>query len=143
MKVVINKCFGGFGLSPQAEDALIGKCPHVELIEPAEYYGGPGSKYYEVNKKRLGPDYWRESYERGLRGGGLARFHEGKVISDNHREDQNRTCPSLVEVVERMGEQANGACAQLSVVEIPDNVEFEISEYDGLEHIAETHRTWY
>lgn len=143
MKVVINRCFGGFGLSPQAEDALIGKCSHIELIEPNEYYGGPGSKYYEANKDRLEPDHWRKSYERDLRGEGVARFHEGKVISDNHCDEENRTCPALIEVVERMGEQANGWAAKLAVVEIPDDVQFEISEYDGSEHVAEAHRTWY
>jgi hypothetical protein len=28
-------------------------------------------------------------------------------------------------------------------VEIPDNVEWEIMEYDGTEYIAEKHRKWY
>jgi hypothetical protein len=28
------------------------------------------------------------------------------------------------------------------VVEIPDGVEWEIAEYDGLEWVAEKHRTW-
>jgi hypothetical protein len=30
----------------------------------------------------------------------------------------------------------------LRIVEIPDGVEWHISEYDGIEHIAENHRTW-
>jgi len=29
------------------------------------------------------------------------------------------------------------------VLEIPDDVEFTIEDYDGSEHIAETHRTWH
>lgn len=142
MKVVINKCFGGFGLSDEAENALIGKCSHVELVEPIEYYGGPGSKFYEANKDRYKPDHWRESYERDLRGNGLTRFHDDKVICDNHRDNANRTCPALVRVIERLGDTASGRHARLQVVEIPDDVEFEISEYDGREHIAEAHRTW-
>ena len=28
-------------------------------------------------------------------------------------------------------------------VEIPDDVEWQIEEYDGTEHISEKHRTWY
>jgi len=27
-------------------------------------------------------------------------------------------------------------------VEIPDDVKWHIHEYDGLEHVAEDHRTW-
>jgi len=144
MKVVINKCFGGFGLSDAAEDALIGKCEHVQLIEPIEYYGGPGSKFYEANKDRISPDHWRENYERDLRADGLrlVRFHDGKVICDKHRDPANRTCPALVEAVEQLGGAANGQLARLAVVEIPDDVQFEIDEYDGMEHVAETHRTW-
>jgi hypothetical protein len=32
--------------------------------------------------------------------------------------------------------------AELKVVESPDDVEWEIEEYDGIEWIAEVHRTW-
>ncbi|NQW80052.1 MAG: hypothetical protein HQ445_02630 [Polaromonas sp.] len=53
-----------------------------------------------------------------------------------------RTDPHLVAIVEEMGAEASGACAGLKVVEIPDDVEWFIEEYDGLEHIAEEHRTW-
>jgi hypothetical protein len=28
------------------------------------------------------------------------------------------------------------------VVEIPDDVNWQVEEYDGMEHIAEKHRTW-
>jgi hypothetical protein len=49
----------------------------------------------------------------------------------------------LIEVIEELGDAANGDCAELAIVEIPDDVEWEISEYDGREHVAEKHRTWY
>lgn len=146
MKIVINKCYGGFGLSNAAEDALIGKCSHIELVEPIEYYGGPGSQFYEANKDRFGPDHWREAYERDLENSKephtITRFHDGKVICDSHCDDANRTCPELVKVVEAMGQAANGQFAKLRVVEIPDSAEYEISEYDGIESIHEVHRVW-
>ena len=56
--------------------------------------------------------------------------------------DKGRADPILVQVVEELGNAANDRFAQLAVVEIPDGVEFEISEYDGREHVAEAHRTW-
>lgn len=48
----------------------------------------------------------------------------------------------LVKVVETLGEKASGECAELKVVEIPDEVEWIIEEYDGNEWVAEVHRTW-
>jgi len=54
----------------------------------------------------------------------------------------DRDDPYLIQVVEEMGDTANGGLSALKVVEIPDDVEWEIEEYDGAEHIAEKHRTW-
>jgi len=48
----------------------------------------------------------------------------------------------LVQVVEELGDIASDGYSELSVVEIPDDVEWYIEEYDGMEHIAEQHRTW-
>ena len=89
MKVVINKCFGGYGLSKEA---------YKFLNIPWDGYG------YEFM--------------------------------------EDRSNPALVECVEAIGDKANGYCAAVKVVEIPDDVEWEITEYDGLEHVAEKHRKW-
>jgi hypothetical protein len=56
--------------------------------------------------------------------------------------DIPRNDKDLVEIVESLGNLANGFCASLRIVEIPDGVEWHISEYDGIEHVAENHRTW-
>lgn len=58
-----------------------------------------------------------------------------------HR-DILRNDPALVQVVEQLGSSAAGSCAELKIVEIPDDVEWQIEEYDGLEWVAEVHRTW-
>jgi hypothetical protein len=101
MKLAINRCFGGFGTSKEADDALRETaCEHVERPAPERHYG----------------------YD--------------------HNEKDKRTCPHLLAVVEKMGTAADGMCAQLKVIEVPDGVDFEIDEYDGIEHIAEAHRTW-
>lgn len=89
MKVVINKCYGGFGLSDAA-------------------------------KKMLGIKYDFE-----------------------YDEDEKRADPKLVEVVEKLGAAANGPFSRLVVVEIPDDINWAISEYDGIERIEEVHRVWY
>jgi len=54
----------------------------------------------------------------------------------------DRDDPDLIAVVEEMGASANGLCAELVVVEVPDDVSWHIEEYAGMEWVAETHRTW-
>ena len=58
----------------------------------------------------------------------------GKLIP---RDDQ-----MLAQVVEELGVAANGFCAELKVVAIPDDVRWEIQSIDGQEQISEVHRTW-
>ncbi len=49
-----------------------------------------------------------------------------------------RNSPILVDAVE------NSNCdSSLKVVEIPDDIDWEIKEYDGMEWVAEKHRIWY
>jgi hypothetical protein len=45
-------------------------------------------------------------------------------------------------LVEEMGEKAGSTYSQLRIVEIPDDVEWQIEEYDGSEWVSEKHRTW-
>src|SRR5882724_6957718 len=54
----------------------------------------------------------------------------------------NRTHPLVVKVVEKLGKKAYGPCAKLKVVEIPDGIDWEINEYDGLESVRERSRSW-
>lgn len=56
--------------------------------------------------------------------------------------DIERDDPKLVECVEKMGQEASGELAELQIVEIPDDVQWCIEEYDGIEWVAEQHRTW-
>ena len=56
--------------------------------------------------------------------------------------DISRDDPILVSIVEELGEDSWGAYAELMVIEIPDEVKWQIAEYDGSEWVAEQHRTW-
>jgi hypothetical protein len=59
-----------------------------------------------------------------------------------YRWDLQRDDPALVQTVLELGTAANGQYAKLKVVTIPDDVIWTIEEYDGMEWIAEAHRTW-
>jgi hypothetical protein len=53
------------------------------------------------------------------------------------RDDQH-----LVRVVEELGTEANGHCAELKIVEIPIEVEWKIEKSGGIECVSEAHRIW-
>ena len=45
-------------------------------------------------------------------------------------------------MVEEDSKLYSGRSADLRVVEVPADVDWEIVDYDGQEHVAEKHRTW-
>ena len=49
--------------------------------------------------------------------------------------DIPRTDPILVQVVEELGERANGLCAELHIDDLAVGTKYRIREYDGLEYI--------
>lgn len=73
----------------------------------------------------------------------LALYKAKKNITDDdfYYFDVDRDDPTLVEIVEKLGDDANDKYSKLKIVEIPDDVKcWEIVEYDGWEHVAECHR---
>lgn len=58
-------------------------------------------------------------------------------INGEHFWDQdiNRADPDLVQVVEALGEKANGFCAYLEIEELASGTLYRIREYDGYERI--------
>jgi hypothetical protein len=92
MKIVINRCYGGFSLSKEAYKML---------------------------------DLEWDGY--------------GFTYSDNDK----RTDPKLVKCVEVLGAKANGEYSDLKVVEIPDNIDWYIDDYDGLESVKDGYRSWH
>ena len=72
-------------------------------------------------------------------------FYVDQINDESYFEahDFDRTDPALIQVVEEMGDASFGWAAKLKIVEIPDDVDWYVSDYDGVEHIAERHRTWH
>ena len=78
----------------------------------------------------------------GLSKEALALFNERSGAVVTYDFNIKRNDPILVEIVEQLGEAADGDFAELKVVKIPDDVQWQIEEFDGNEWIAEKHRTW-
>ena len=80
----------------------------------------------------------------GLSEAALDEYKNLKGITDENfwYYDIPRDCPVLVAMVEEQGSAIDGDYADLKVVDIPDDVNWYIEEYDGNEHVAERHRTW-
>ena len=80
----------------------------------------------------------------GLSDEAEALYKERKGITDPDwwYRDIPRDDPILIQIIEDMGIKADGTFASLKIVEVPDDVNWYIGEYDGREWVAELHRTW-
>ena len=97
MKLVINNCWGGFGLS---EKGLL--------------------LYAELSGQKV--DNVKSNYDAG----------KYPPRNDVH----------LVKVVETLGDEASSDLADLKIIDIPNDVAFDIYNYDGIESVHEHHRVW-
>jgi len=110
MKVVVNRCYGGFSLSRKA----------VLLA-----------------RKITGNPKWGGAQIKG------DIYDNGEICNDDYGYvEVERNDKILIEVVEKLGKKADGRCAELEIVEIPDGTDYEIEEYDGKEWVSERHRKW-
>jgi hypothetical protein len=60
--------------------------------------------------------------------------------------DIRRDDPELIRIITEVGlKVSGGSFSNLKIIEIPDDIPedgWEIQEYDGIEWVAEKHRTW-
>lgn len=113
--IVINERHGGFSLSRAGE---------IEYLT------------------RAGIDFTLEdrvSRDDTVRFGQAIKLTSGNSF---YSREISRDDPALVATVRALGVDADGDYANLKIVKIPGDVEWTIEEYDGLEWVAEKHRTW-
>ena len=124
-KVVYNACYGGFGLSKEAcqrywdikgqsiwfEDALWGftvwLVPPEERLEQKEWSSMTVDERFAYNKAHSEQTWYNRNVDR----------HD----------------PVLVQVVEELGDKANGEYAKLAIEEVHGS--YRIDEYDGNESV--------
>lgn len=139
MKVVVNRCYGGFGLSDKAcEMVMKRKGLDCFRYKQTKYNFQDGVKEYtryeKFNNDELFVHY--QTVDLGEKVDKLPNetyWYYGNLDRDD---------ADLIAVVEELGKEANGRFSSLEVVEIPDGVNWEIDDYDGMETIEEVHRSW-
>jgi hypothetical protein len=132
MQVVINNCYGGFSLSEEGTKA---------------YWKRKGKECYAYGN-RLFVSYFDvpqpEKFKKEVVNLFISDPEYGAWYAEHSlsNREMDRNDPDLIAVVTELGRRADGSCASLKIVEVPDSVEWGIEEYDGIEWVAEKHRTW-
>ena len=64
-------------------------------------------------------------------------WDDGKPVDQDygHIDDVPRHDPVLIQVIEELGEMANGSCASLCIENVPEGTQYRIDEYDGNERV--------
>lgn len=137
MKIVLNECYGGFGLSYYAQALYLIASGHTP------YFYVDVSSYDDYQKQHR---YKRITLEEANtlkhkffiycsttdQGTHIDHFPDNIVNFKN----LDRTDPILISVVETMGpEHASGRFARLNIIEVPDGTLYKIDYYDGLESL--------
>lgn len=133
MKVVINQGLHQFSLSLKALEKMFGKVYVYQHDWLLDLYFRQDSL---LDRRSRSNDFIYSVYDYGK---------ETLRINDEHRiyfETIDRSLDKLVSIVEEMGQEAGGYGTALKVVEIPDDVNWEIEEFDGQERVREVGRIW-
>jgi len=121
MKIVLNKCYGGFHISDEGYEWLLKnknwKC--TTLGKDGEWKNSNAKIYKSEEDIPFGGKYYFTSDDRGF-----------------------RTNKDVIEMVKILKEKASFQTSKIEIIEIPDNVDYEIEEHAGIEHVAEKHNTW-
>jgi hypothetical protein len=129
-KVVYNACYGGFNLSREA-------CKRYWELQDKEVWIEDGD-FMDMFTVWLVPPEERPDEEKDWR----SMTHDERIAFNEQYSKQtwsdrnvSRHDPILVQVVEELGDKADGMCAKLSIAEVSGP--YRIDEYDGSESVVE------
>ena len=134
MKVILNKCYGGFRPSVLAYNEHA-KRNGIELF----WYHSVGVYDYELTDE---PGFFDHP---------ITKYLGKRIKADDidwdyvyHLEEASREDSDLIDIVEQYGEKADSIVSRLVVVEIPDELagRYMVDEYDGFETLHEKVQEW-
>jgi len=142
MKIAVNKCYGGFSPSMKAyREYLKLKKKKSFLYHQTKYEHSDGKEEYSridnIDKEIDIGCFFCYTKDLGKKVNKLP--NKSMIFLDN---DEIRVDKDFIKVVEKLGDEVNTSVSKIKIVEIPDDVEWVIDEYDGIETIHEKHRSW-
>lgn len=151
-KVIINKCFGGYGFDPFTVQKYA-DAKGVQLYWYKRDYNVDVDALKEYMVKTpfetiMKDDSLRMGYAALTRDVGDTYIRDWKnenALADEFgikNDDSSRTDPVLIGIIEKYGDANAHGCHAPTVVEVPDGVEWMIEEYDGFETLHEKHRVF-
>lgn len=125
-KIVYNACYGGFSLSHEAT-MRYAEIKGITLYTKEESFF---NHYYLCPPE----EFERLCAEDETNPIGIGRYDRSNAMYFSLR-DVDRADPALVQVVEELGNKANGMCAKLRIEDVPAGTLYRIDEYDGYESV--------
>lgn len=143
MKIAVNKCWGGFSLSKEAQALYMEMKYGVDNVHyyTLDNYSGKKSNKEDFIKQGDADDIYITTTDCG------EEFDDYSSLNIDWFEEYNdsiefRSDPVLIKVLEELGDDANGHSAAIEIVDVPDDANVYIDNYDGLETVREKHRRW-
>ena len=135
-KVILNKCFGGFGVSKEAYE-LYAKKKGIDVFHYTQKNLKNEIYTYATDDNRSFDFYFMKDFGDNVYISNEDFKKYFLNLDENFREDK-----TLIEVVEELGEKANTFYSNLKIVEIPDDLDYVIDNYDGIETLHQKVQEW-
>lgn len=130
--IVYNACYGGFSVS----DAAVRRYAELKGITLYPEKGPYGLMTYWTKPRGsiIGILHEDDFHAASLD----ARAASNRLYAEHTIDIRcfDRTDPILVKVVEELGAEANGRCADLAIQYVPKGTLYRIDEYDGRESVV-------
>lgn len=152
-KIAVNKCHGGYSFSLKAHKMyadIIWKpiyfftkvynenwISYIEVDENCKdnfvwCYSVPLDKVLEIHEEQSN---WRNLTDEQKKESNKKYSDASYDLSDLPRDDE-----IIIKIIETLWDEASSRFSKIKIVEIPDDIEWEISEYDWYETLCEKHR---